>query len=291
MLFFNVAFCRERHVMIVRRSAAGHFATSACVVVMLAGCAQTPMGPTVQVMPGPGKTFDAFQADQANCKGYAASQVQGQADAANQQAVGTGVLSTVLGAGLGAAIGGAAGNAGAGAAIGAASGAGLGTAYGANGSSYAQMSIQQQYDNAFSQCMYARGEQVPGFAPLAPPPPPPTAGGGGPDSLVRATQAELIRLGYLQGSADGYMGPRTHGAIASFEQANALPADGSPSPSLLARLQSTPTGAPAPTASAPSNWVAPAGSPGAAPPGAAPPPPSPPAGAASSGWVAPAKTP
>jgi len=262
---------------------------------MLAGCAQTPMGPTVQVMPGPGKSFDAFQADQANCKGYAASQVQGQADAANQQAVGAGVLTTVLGAGLGAAIGGAAGNAGAGAAIGGASGAGLGAAYGANGSSYAQMSIQQQYDNAFSQCMYAKGEQVPGFAPLAPPPPTPTAGGpSGPDSLVRATQAELVRLGYLQGAADGYMGPRTHGAIASFEQANGLPADGSPSPRLLARMQSTPTGAPppsaaappaaAPTASAPSNWVAPAGSPGAAPPANAP-------ASSSSGWVAPAKTP
>jgi len=277
--------------MIVRRSATGSFVISACAAVMLAGCAQTPMGPTVQVMPGPGKSFDVFQADQANCKGYAASQVQGQADAANQQAVGAGVLSTVLGAGLGAAIGGAAGNAGAGAAIGAASGAGLGTAYGANGSAYAQMSIQQQYDNAFSQCMYAKGEQVPGFAPLAPPPPPPTAGGG-PDSLVRATQSELIRLGYLQGGADGYMGPRTHGAIASFEQANGLPADGSPSPSLLARMQSTPAGAPppsaaAPTASAPSNWVAPAGSPGAAPPAAA----SAPAASPSSGWVAPAKTP
>jgi len=273
--------------MIIRRSAAGSFVTSACLAVMLVGCAQTPMGPTVQVMPGPGKSFDAFQADQANCKGYAAGQVQGQADAANQQAVGAGVLGTVLGAGLGAAVGGAAGNAGAGAAIGAASGAGLGAAYGANGSSYAQMSIQQQYDNAFAQCMYAKGEQVPGLAPLTPPPPPPTAGGR--DSLVQATQSELIRLGYLQGAADGYMGPKTHGAIASFEQAKGLPADGSPSPSLLARLQSTPTGAPPPpaTASAPSNWVAPAGSPGAAPSPAA----SGPAAAPAGGWVAPAKTP
>ena len=217
--------------------------------------------------------------------------MQGQADAANQQAVGAGVLSTVVGAGLGAAVGGAYGNAGAGAAIGAASGAGLGTAYGASGSSYAQLSIQQQYDNAFSQCMYAKGEQVPGFAPIAtmaPPPPGPVASA---DPMVRSTQFELIRLGYLQGGADGYMGPRTRGAIASFEQANSLPVDGSPSPTLLARLQSTPTGAPggapggapaaAPTASAPSNWVAPAGSPGAAPPavGQAAPPPA--------GWVAP----
>ena len=186
------------------------------------------------------------------------------------------------------------GNAGAGAAVGAASGAGVGAAYGASGSANAQMGIQQQYDNAFSQCMYAKGEQVPGFAPLAPPPPPPTAAGG-PDSMVRATQVELIRLGYLQGGADGYMGPKTNGAISSFEQANGLPVDGSPSPGLLARLQSTPTGAPAPTASAPSNWVAPAGSPGAAPPagsaGAPPPPAGQPAPAPASGWVSPSKTP
>jgi hypothetical protein len=243
------------------------------------------MGPTVQVMPGPGKTFDAFQNDQASCKVYASGQVQGQADAANQQAVGAGVLTTVIGAGLGAAVGGAYGNAGAGAAVGAASGAGLGTAYGASGSSYAQMSIQQQYDNAFSQCMYAKGEQVPGFAPIAssPPPPPPSGPVATADPLVRSTQSELIRLGYLQGGADGYMGPRTRGAISSFEQASGLPVDGSPSPSLLARLQSTPAGAPAsaPTASAPSNWVAPAGSPGAAPPAAGQ------AAAPPAGWVAP----
>src|SRR5208283_3367521 len=241
--------------------------------LLLAGCAQTPMGPTVQVMPGPGKTFDQFAADQANCKSYAAGQVQGQAEAANQQAVGAGVLTTVIGAGLGAAVGGAYGNAGAGAAIGAASGAGMGAAYGASGSSYAQMTIQQQYDNAFSQCMYAKGEQVPGFAPIAEAPPPPSGPVATADPMVRSTQSELIRLGYLQGAADGFMGPKTHGAISNFEQANGLPVDGSPSPRLLARLQSTPTGAPAPaaaapTASAPSNWVAPAGSPAAAPPAA-----------------------
>ena len=224
--------------MIVRRAAAGRLIVSACVAVALAGCAQTPMGPTVQVMPGPGKSFDMFQSDNASCRGFAAGQVQGQADAANQQAVGAGVLTTVIGAGLGAAIGGASGNAGAGAAVGAASGAGVGTAIGANGSSYAQLTIQQQYDNAFSQCMYAKGELVPGYAPVVMAPPPPVASA---DPMVRSTQSELIRLGYLQGGADGYMGPKTRGAISSFEQASGLPVDGSPSPGLLARLQSTPT--------------------------------------------------
>jgi hypothetical protein len=247
------------------------------------------MGPTVQVMPGPGKSFDMFQSDNASCKGFAAGQVQGQADAANQQAVGAGVLTTVIGAGLGAAIGGASGNAGAGAAVGAASGAGVGTAIGANGSSYAQLTIQQQYDNAFSQCMYAKGELVPGYAPVVMAPPPPVASA---DPMVRSTQSELIRLGYLQGGADGYMGPKTRGAISSFEQASGLPVDGSPSPGLLARLQSTPTsasaggptGGSAPTASAPSNWVAPTGGTNAAPTASQP--------AAPSGWVTPTtKTP
>ena len=144
--------------------------------IALAGCASTPMGPSVAVMPAPNKPFQAFQEDQAVCKQYAEQQVAGQAQAANNQAVGGAVVGTVLGAGLGAAIGG-----GQGAAIGAASGAGLGTAYGASGSSYANMTIQQRYDVAYSQCMYSRGNQVPGYyAPTgapppgyAPPPPPP----------------------------------------------------------------------------------------------------------------------
>ena len=148
-----------------RFAAAGRVFVSAGILAMVLGCAATPMGPTIQVMPGVGKTFDMFQTDQLVCKNYAAQQVQGQADAVNQRAVGGAVLGTVLGAGLGAAVGGAYGNAGAGAAIGAASGAGAGTLYGADASTRAQWTIQQQYDNAFAQCMYAHGEQVPGWAP------------------------------------------------------------------------------------------------------------------------------
>jgi hypothetical protein len=267
--------------MIVRGSATGHLIISAGLATMLMGCAATPMGPTVQSMPGPGKTFDAFQADNTNCKGFAADQVKGQADAANQRAAGTVALTTVLGAGLGAAVGGSYGAAGSGAAIGAASGAATGTAYGAGGSANDQAMIQQQYDNAYSQCMYAKGEQVPGYAPVVMVAPP---AGPAPDPLVRSSQSELIRLGYLHDTADGFMGPKTHAAIAAFEQSHALPVDGTPSPGLLARLQSTPTGAataPAATASAPSNWVAPTGSQSAPPASAAAPAPS--------GWVAPTK--
>lgn len=260
--------------MIEPCAAKGRLIVAAGVLTLLSACAATPMGPTVQVMPGPGKTFDVFQIDQFNCKNYAQQQVQGQAEAYNQRAVGGAVLTTVIGAGLGAAIGGAAGNAGAGAAIGAASGAAGGGIYGANATQNAQWSIQQQYDNAFSQCMYLKGEMVPGFAPLAAeappmPPPPPVAMA---DPLVRATQSELIRLGYLRDSADGFMGPKTRNAIALFQQANGLSPDGNPSPRLLATLQATPNSAP-PVAAAP-GWVAPAG----ATPASAP---------APTGWVAP----
>ncbi len=110
--------------------------------------------------PGPNTPFEAFQYDQSVCKQFAQQQVAGHAENANNQAVGAGVLTTVLGAGPGAAIGG-----GRGAAIGAASGAGLGAAVGAQSSSNAQYSIQQQYDNAYARCMYAKGNQVPGYAP------------------------------------------------------------------------------------------------------------------------------
>lgn len=146
-------------------------AGSLAPLVLLAACAQTPMGPTVQVMPGPGKPFDAFQYDQSVCKQFAQQAIAGQVQNANTQGVGAAALTTVLGAGLGAAIGG-----GRGAAIGAASGAGLGTGIGASTSSNAQLSIQQQYNNAYAQCMYSKGNAVPGYGPMMVQPPPPPGG-------------------------------------------------------------------------------------------------------------------
>lgn len=143
-------------------------------VLLLAACAQTPLGPTVAVMPAPGKPFDVFQSDQLLCKQYAEGQVAGQAEDANMRAVGAAALTTALGAGLGAAIGSASGAAGIGAGIGAGSGALGGAGIGAMQSDRANMTIQQRYDIAFSQCMYSRGNQVPGFVPVQPayaPPP------------------------------------------------------------------------------------------------------------------------
>jgi uncharacterized protein YcfJ len=207
--------------------------------LLLGGCAATPMGPQVPVMPAANKPFEVFQQDQFYCKQFAEQQVGGQAEAANQRAVGGAVLGTVLGAGLGAAVGG-----GQGAGIGAASGALVGTGIGAGTSSNAQLTIQQQYDNAYAQCMYSRGNQVPGFQPAVvyapPPPPPPMAArpAGFDRSLVRDTQTELQRLGLLNGPADGSYGPRTGAAISEYQRRSGLLVDGVPSPALLAHMRS-----------------------------------------------------
>jgi hypothetical protein len=242
-------------------------------------------------MPGRGKSFEAFQSDQMGCKNFAAGQVSGQADSANQRAVGAALLSTVLTAGLGSAIGGIGGDAGAGAAVGAAVGAGGGSLYGAANGAGQQANIQQQYDAAFAQCMFARGNQVPGFAP--------NVAAAAPDPLVRSTQGELIRLGYLHSSADGYIGEKTRTAIAAYQQGAGLPADGAPSPQLLAKLQSTAAGGSTATASSSTDWVAPAATRAATPVSAtsagwvAPANGTPavtPAAATSGGWVAPSKT-
>jgi len=126
------------------------------VLALLSACAQTPMGPRVQVMPGQNKPFEVFQQDQAVCKQYATEQVNGQAENANERGLGTALVGGALGAGLGAVIGG-----GRGAAVGAATGGVVGTAVGAGSSQHTQLSIQQQYDNAYTACMASKGNQVP----------------------------------------------------------------------------------------------------------------------------------
>jgi hypothetical protein len=137
------------------------YAAALACTLLVAACAQTPMGPTVQVLPGPNKTFSSFQNDQAICRQFAEQAVRDQAQGANLRGLGTAALTTALGAGLGAAIGGGSG-AGIGAAAGALGGAGLG----AMRTSNAQSSIQAQFDNAFAQCMFSLGNSVPNAGPM-----------------------------------------------------------------------------------------------------------------------------
>lgn len=129
-------------------------------MLLLAGCAQNPMGPTVPVMPGPNTSLSQFQNDQAVCRNFADQAVRDQAQGANLRGLGTAALTTGLGAGLGAAIGG-----GRGAGIGAAAGALGGTGLAARNTSNANVSIQAQYNNAFSACMFSLGNTVPSMGP------------------------------------------------------------------------------------------------------------------------------
>ena len=124
--------------------------------LLLAACAETPMGPTVPVMPGPNTSLSQFQNDQAVCRNFAQRAVQDQAQGANLRGLGTAALTTALGAGLGAAIGG-----GRGAGIGAASGAVGGAGLAARNTSNANASIQAQFDNAYAACMFSLGNTVP----------------------------------------------------------------------------------------------------------------------------------
>ena len=148
-------------------------------LMAMSACTSPPMGPTVAVMPGPSKPFSVFQEDDAICRQFADQSIGGAQNAQNTQTnqtlIGAGV-GTLLGAGLGAAIGG-----GRGAAIGAGAGAIGGTAVGASQAQTTGMSVQQRFNLAYQQCMFSRGNQVPGFVqspppgafPPPPPPPPP----------------------------------------------------------------------------------------------------------------------
>jgi len=125
-------------------------------LLALSACAQTPMGPTIAVMPGPNTSFSQFQDDQTVCRNFAAQAVNDQARGANLRGLGTAALTTALGAGLGAAIGG-----GQGAGIGAAAGALGGSGLAVHSTMNANAAIQAQYDNAFAACMYSLGNSVP----------------------------------------------------------------------------------------------------------------------------------
>jgi hypothetical protein len=160
-------------------------------VMVLAGCVRVPPGPNVMALPGSGKSFEAFQYDDAECRRWAAYQTDPDARRAADTGVASAAVGTAIGAATGAAIGAAAGDPGTGAAVGAGVGLLGGSAIGAESTERENWSMQRRYDAAYVQCMYAKGNQVPvprgsraamGYAPPPPPPrsnrnvPPPPPG-------------------------------------------------------------------------------------------------------------------
>src|SRR5665647_3661479 len=148
-------------------------------LLMLGACTTIPTGPSVLVMPGSGKSFDQFRADDAVCRQYALDQVGGAT--ANETAVDSGVQSAVAGAAVGALAGAAMGGH-QGAGVGAGMGLLVGSAAGANAGRSSGYGSQRRYDNAYIQCMYAKGERVPVSGQMSEPtrgyhPPPAPAGG------------------------------------------------------------------------------------------------------------------
>jgi len=138
--------------------------TLACLVGLglLAGCAVTPSGPTVLVLPGAQKGTAQFQADNAGCQQQAQAYVAQGADAANSQAVANAAVGTAIGAAAGALMGSGYYYNGSSAAWGAGTGLLIGSTVGAGQSQASSYSLQHRYNIAFMQCMYLLGHQVPG---------------------------------------------------------------------------------------------------------------------------------
>lgn len=157
-------------------------ATVVAAALALGACAVVPpSGPSVMVLPGEGKNFDQFRADDFQCRQFADAQIGGAQP--SQAQVNSGVTSaaigTVVGAAAGALIGGHEG-----AAVGAGTGLLFGSAAGAGAANASAYTLQQRYDMGYQQCMYAKGNKVPmaaeptyrrrrAYTYSAPPPPPP----------------------------------------------------------------------------------------------------------------------
>ena len=133
----------------------------------------------------------------------------GQAQAANNQAVGGAVLTTVLGAGLGAAIGG-----GHGAAIGAASGAGLGAGLGAGRQRPMRRSASRYSTTTPMRSACIRMATSAGLRAAVAYAPASYGGGRG---LSGRSSWSSIGSATASAGADGVAGPATISAIQNFE--------------------------------------------------------------------------
>jgi hypothetical protein len=157
---------------------------AALAALFLGGCMTVPSGPSVLVLPGSGKNFDQFRVDDMDCKQYASLQIGGSDanQAASDSVARSAALGTLVGAAAGAAMGGQRG-----AGVGAGTGLAVGTMAGTGAGNASAYGLQQRYDQAYMQCMYAKGHRVPvsrsfeamhpapppGYAPPPPPQPPP----------------------------------------------------------------------------------------------------------------------
>lgn len=159
--------------------------------LVMTACSSVPTGPSVNVVPGPNATFEQFKADDQECRDFALDRVGDDPSSYD-------TASTVKSAAITTAIGAAAGAAfdhghARGAAVGAGAGLLLGTLAGSGKGSESYRAAQVQYDNAYQQCMYAKGHSVPMAGNYGQqgrnrgsygPPPPPRSSNPPPDDYV-----------------------------------------------------------------------------------------------------------
>ena len=150
------------------------FVVSAVLGAVLVGCASIPEGPTVSVMPGPGKPFDQFRADDALCRQFAKQQMGANPnEVASKQVLSGAAVGAALGAVSGALMGSSRYE---GDRTGTMAGMGvlMGSAVGAGAAQQSTMTLQRRYNISYQQCMYSKGNIVQGYpAPSYTPPPPP----------------------------------------------------------------------------------------------------------------------
>lgn len=168
---------------------------AAGAALLLGACTTMPTGPSVMVLPGTGKSFDQFKADDFECRQFASYQVNGSSP--DGAAESSGVKSAAVGAGVGAVAGALIGGNRGGAAVGAGTGLLVGSAAGAGAAGSSQYGLQRRYDVGYQQCMYSKGHRVPvagrfessrpapAQAYTPPPPPPPGTPPPPPPSVTR----------------------------------------------------------------------------------------------------------
>lgn len=126
--------------------------------LMMAACTSVPTGPSVNVMPGKNTSFEQFKADDETCREYAEERAGDPDNAEAKTTFKNAAITAAVGALAGAALDHGHGKS---AAVGAGAGLILGTLAGAGASGEAGRAAQLKYDNAYTQCMYAKGHDVP----------------------------------------------------------------------------------------------------------------------------------
>jgi hypothetical protein len=129
--------------------------TALVVFIAVSAVACTPKYPLTTVLPGLQTNFTAFKAQDETCRAWAAERTHSNAA---KMTLGT-VGGTVFGAAVGVGVGALTANPHA--VINGAIGGGVGALGGGALATRNTLSVHDQYDRAYTQCMYAQGNQIP----------------------------------------------------------------------------------------------------------------------------------